>query len=162
MKLLLGQLLLSLNPEEDLLGGLEFGTVQSFLFAFDFAEQVFFDAIREILGDLSFCATQQERPDARGEAASCQGVAFGIIKAAELGAAAENAGHGERHETPQIEQLILDWCSGKHQSVAAFQTACDLSRLRAWVFDVLAFVEHHRQPVHLGKAFAQKTIDNAG
>ena len=66
MELLLGEFFLALDAQEELLSALEFGAVEGLLFTFDFAEEVFFDAVGQVLGDLAFGAAQEEGPDARG------------------------------------------------------------------------------------------------
>src|SRR5262245_54273723 len=100
VELLTGEFLLRLNGQQFLLGAFKLGAVQGFLFALDFAEKVFLDAVGQVAGDLALGAAQEEWPNAGGKAPAGEGISLGIVEAGELGAAAENAGHGKGHEAP--------------------------------------------------------------
>src|SRR5438067_11334735 len=104
MKLLLSQFFLSFDVQQDLLRALQFRAIQSFLFAFDFAEEVLFDAIREIFCHLRLGSPQEEGTHARREPPSSKGIALGIVEFRKLSAAPQNARHGKSHEAPQISK----------------------------------------------------------
>ena len=155
MKLLLCQFLLGLDAQQHLLGMLEFRPVERLLFPFDFAEQIFLDAIGQILGDLGFGPAQEEGTHAGSEPPPGEGVAFGVVDFSELGTAAEHAGHGKGHQAPEIQQPVFDGRAGQHQAVLGRQRARHLGRLGGWIFDVLALVENHREPPHRHQALAE-------
>ena len=73
MELVRGEFLLGLDPEQGLLGALEFGAIEGFLLALDFAEEVLFDAIREIFCHLRLGSPQEEGTHARREPPSRAG-----------------------------------------------------------------------------------------
>src|ERR1043165_2816754 len=100
MKLLFREFLLCFDAEEQLLRALQLGPIESFLFALDFAVQIFLDTIRQILGNLRLGSAQQKRPDPGRKPFSSERIAFGIIDSTELRAAAENTWHGESHQAP--------------------------------------------------------------
>ena len=156
MELLLGEFFLGFDAQEELLGALEFGAVEGLLFAFDFAEEVFFDAVGQIPGDLTLGAAQEEGPDARGQAAAGKGIAFGVVEFGKLGAAAEDAGHGKGHEAPEVAEAILDGGAAQDQAMVGVQSAGDLRGLGAGIFDVLAFVENEGLPLDRDKGFAKQ------
>src|SRR5204863_528193 len=139
---------LSLDPKQNLLRALEFGAIKRLLLSFDFAEEIFLDAVRQVFGDLAFRAAQQERANARGEPAAGEGVTFGVVEACKLSAAAENPWHSEGHKAPEIEQAIFNWRAGKHQPMFGAQSASDLRGLGAWIFDVLALIEDDCLPTN--------------
>ena len=64
MELLLGEFFLRFDPEQQLLRAFQFGTVEGFLFAFNFAEQVFLNPVRQVFGHLPLGSPEQERADA--------------------------------------------------------------------------------------------------
>src|SRR5579859_1470078 len=157
MELLLRQFLLSLDLEQELLGGFELGSVKRFLLALNFTKQIFLDPIRQVLGHLRFGPAQQKGSDASRPASAGQRIAFGIVKSGKLSAAAEHARHGERHKTPEIEQPVLDWCSREDQPMIGFKRTRNLSGLGTWILDVLSLIQDERQPSHRSQAIAQQT-----
>ena len=139
-----------------MLRAFQLGAIKRLLLAFNFAEQIFLHAVRQIAGDLGLRAAEQERADARGEAAACVWVFLRIVKLAELRTAAEHAGHGKGHQAPQIQQAILDGRAAEDEAVFGAQGAGDLRGLRGWVLDVLAFVEDDGLEVRAGQRFANE------
>src|ERR1051326_8007585 len=109
MKLLLGELFLRLDAQKKLLSAFEFSAVKGLLFTLDFAKQVLLDPIRQVFGHLRFGAPEQEGAHAGGKPSSRERVAFIVVEPPKLRAAAENAGHREGHQAPQIGQSVFDW-----------------------------------------------------
>src|SRR5438874_2467071 len=100
MKLLLRQFLLRLYAQQQLLSALEFGAVERLLLAFDFAKQILFDAVGQILRHLALCPAQNKWPHARCQTPAGKWVALRIVETGKLRPAAEHARHGKGHETP--------------------------------------------------------------
>ena len=119
-----------LTAEEQLLRALELRVVERFLLAFDFAEQVFLDAVGQVLGDLGLGAAQEEGAHAGGQALAAQGIGLAVVSARERGAMTEHPGHGEAHEAPQIEQAVLDGRAGEDQPMFGVQGAGEAGGLR--------------------------------
>ena len=111
------QLLAGLDVEQHLLRPFELRLVKGFLRAFQFAVQFLLHPIRQIGRYLGLGAAQKERADSRAETPLGQHVA-GLIKALdELGPIAQHAGHGEGHQTPEVEQPVLDGRAGERQPI---------------------------------------------
>src|SRR6266404_5054579 len=136
MKLLLGQFLLGLDTEQELLGALQLSAVKSLLFALDLAKKILLDAVGQILGHLRFGSAEEEGAHARGQAPARQGIALGIIEPAKLSAAAQDAGHGESHQAPEVEQAVFDRRARQHQAVLGSQRASNLRGLRIGILYV--------------------------
>lgn len=147
-------------PEQVRAGGEDEGAdplalrfVKSELCGLHGAEDVLFGAWREIEGDLFFGAAKKERPEAVGQAALRFGVPAPIETALEIGAVAEDAGHGEGHEAPDIEKPVLKGRAGEHEAVFGLEAPGGLSALRAGVLNLLCFVEDHGGPGDAGQGF---------
>ena len=121
--MLFGQFLLRLERQEQLLGAFEFGAVEGLLLPFDFAEEIFLDAVGEVFGDLAFGAAEEEGADPGRESPAGEGVVFGIVEFGELGAVSEQAGHGEVHEAPQVQETVFDGGAGQHEAIARAERA---------------------------------------
>ena len=65
-----------------------------------------------------------------------------VVELAKLRAATEHAGHGEGHQTPQVQQAVLDGRAAEDEAVLGAEGAGYLRGLRRRVLDVLAFVEN--------------------
>ena len=90
------------------MSSLELGLVEGLLFALEFTEQVFLDALRQVLGDLHLGAPQQERTDACRKTSPAKGVFLGVEKFLKIPPVAEDAGHRKGHQAPEIHQLVLN------------------------------------------------------
>ena len=143
------QVLLGLHLEQELLGALELGAIKRPLFAFQFAEQIFLDAVGQIFRDLILRATQKERAHAGGEATSGERVVGGVELLRELRAVAEHARHGKGEDAPEIEQAILNGRAAEGEAMFGLQGAGGLRGLGVGVLDVLRLVENDGVPGQL-------------
>ena len=84
------ELLLRIHAQEHLLRTFEFGAVERLLFAFEFAVEVFLDAIRQIFRDLALRAAEDERAHPRREPAARERVFLCIVSAGKSRALAED------------------------------------------------------------------------
>ena len=136
-----------LDPEKDLLDALEFGAVELLLGVLHFAEDVLLDLGWQVEGDFALGAAQEEGTEAGGEARLGMAVLPLVEIVAEVFPVAEDAGHREAHEAPDVEETVFDRRPGEDEAVAAGKGPRRLGRLGVGILDLLAFVEDHAEPV---------------
>jgi hypothetical protein len=139
--------LVGVESQQRFLNALELVFVELHLDAFHLRVNLFFGPWRKVLGDLELGAAEQERPEARGEAALAERVLALVEAFLEIRAAAEHAGHGEGHQRPHVEQAVFDRRSGEDQAVLGIQLAGALGGLGVRVLDLLAFVKDGGEPL---------------
>lgn len=59
----------------------------------------------------------------------------------------DTVGHEEVEQTPQLHQVVLQWCTRQEQAMLRFEAEESLPSLTAEIFDVVRLVENHVAPV---------------
>ncbi len=127
---------------------LELGEVELPLLLCQLAVASFFDALRQIGGDLALHAPQEHRPQLGGQQRADVRRRVGPVEArAELRPAAQIPGVHERHDAPQIEGAVLERRAGQRQPMAGAQRERRAAHDGVGVLDVLRFVENRRAQV---------------